>query len=95
MAGRRPIPPPSAHRRRGKRRARGGRGCCRFQKTTSVVTRRALQHAGIGTFIADQVVSTANHGWFRGPGAALAGDSDDLGRAGSMLNARQAVGPPT
>jgi len=54
---------------------------CRFQKTTSVVTRRALQHSAIGMFIADRATSIASQGGFRGPGAALAGDSDDLGRA--------------
>jgi len=54
---------------------------CRFQKTFAVVTRRALQRAGIGMLIADRAVSMANQGGFRGPEAALAGISDDLGRA--------------
>ena len=31
---------------------------------------------------------------FRGPGAALAGDSGDPGRAASILKARQIVGSP-
>ncbi len=58
---------------------------CRFQKTTSVVIQRALHHAGIGVRIADRAASMANQGGFRGPGDALDGDSDDLGRATSTL----------
>jgi len=56
-------------------------GPCRFQKTAAGVTKRASQHAGIGMFIADRAACMANQGGFRGPGAALAGHSDDLGHA--------------
>jgi len=79
---------------RGCAAARHACQLCRFQKTVSVVTRRALQHAGIGMLRADRAISIANQGGFRGPEAALAGYSDGLGRAASTPKAQQTIGSP-
>jgi len=40
-------------------------------------------------FIADRATSIASQGGFQGPGAALAGNSDDLGRTASTPKAQQ------